>query len=104
MLHRHSYIPYKIAKYRKSHLGRITPRRKAHYKAEVRRVIRANRTFIDSYLRNSIGKFRRRETMDLLYAVRAHALNRHTLDYVTCIASEMNDLDGKFGSRRLRLK
>ena len=66
-------MPLKIARYRKEHLKRVEPRRRIYYKHEIKRVLKANRKFIDSYLMLA-GKLRR-ETMDLLYAVRADVLN-----------------------------
>lgn len=99
MLNRHSYIPHKLVKYRKNQLGRVSPRRRLNYKKEVKSVISANRNFINSYLKNNSmrGNKRPRQTMDLLYAVRAHALSNQTLDYMICLAQELHDLDGNFG-------
>ena len=95
-------MPLKIARYRNAHLKRITPRRHKHYKLEIKRVLKANRKFIDSYLRTS--GILRRETMDLLYAVRADTLNTHTLEYVKVLANEMNDLENYHCSPKLRFK
>ena len=46
----------------------------------------------------------RRETMDMLYAMRVHAMNQHTLDYINCIGGELNDLDRKLSSPKLMFK
>ena len=72
-LHRHSFIPYRLAKFRGQELSKKSRATRNLYLREVKRVVKANRNFIDQYLDNRTDC--RRETMDMLYAMRVHAMN-----------------------------
>ena len=42
--------------------------------------------------------------MDMLYALRVHAINQYTMDYINCIGGELNDLERKYSSPKLIFK
>ena len=81
MLHRHSRMPPLLCKYRDAELRKMPKEVRPRYLNEVNHIYEMNRRFIDQYLQSNLSK-ERKPVLDMMYASRALALNKQTLEYI----------------------